>query len=174
MQNIITIFLFCFSFSCYVLASPFDVLNNEEAQEDRSSDINDSLDVNEGGEDDFLDDQMQYYNQPKFKQNIIDPYSESGSVCSKVSLIILNKVTAKPKVVNIEIGQKIKFGKINIKLERCWSNNNIYKPETKVFLEVSQKNLDQYDEIIFSGWLLSSNITASIFEHPTYSIFVKD
>lgn len=84
----------------------------------------------------------------------------------------LNKITATTEELEIEVGEEIEFGKINILVHKCWSAELHKRPENKILLEIFQKN-DRQDnkERIFYGWMLSSSPSISGLEHPIYDIF---
>ena len=48
----------------------------------------------------------------------------------------LNKIIAKTSLLEIKIGDTIKFGKLNITVHKCWQSPLEQKPESKILLEI--------------------------------------
>jgi hypothetical protein len=87
----------------------------------------------------------------------------------------LNKITAKTSVLEIKIGDTIKFGKLTITAHKCWQAPLEQKPESKILLEIFDNGSGATEnEItkkrIFYGWMLSSSPSISGIEHPIYDI----
>lgn len=97
-------------------------------------------------------------------------------------LQILDKTTAKTSILEIKIGEKKEFGRIVIKVDKCWQAPLDQKPDSRILLEVFEKNLAQNiknqekfdkkakNERIFFGWMISSSPSISSLEHPVYDI----
>ncbi len=85
----------------------------------------------------------------------------------------LNKITAKTSVLEIKIGDTIKFGKITITALKCWQSPLEQKPESKILLEIydTAENAEgNSKKRIFYGWMLSSSPSISGVEHPIYDV----
>ncbi|MDA9231463.1 DUF2155 domain-containing protein [Rickettsiales bacterium] len=83
----------------------------------------------------------------------------------------LNKITAVSSKLEIEVGDKIKFGKVDIKVYRCWRSPAYERPENKILLEISSSDSKKdSNKILFYGWMLSSSPSISGLEHPIYDI----
>lgn len=99
---------------------------------------------------------------------------------SNVAVIqALNKITAKSSLIEIKLGDTIRFGKLSITALKCWQAPLEQKPENKILLEIfdsGSKNPDNPDEEgkgktrIFYGWMFSSSPSISSIEHPIYDI----
>ena len=91
-----------------------------------------------------------------------------------VILQLLDKVTARISAIEIKVGEKAKYGSLEIEVFDCKKRPPEEVPEDFVLMrimdEVSQDNF----EYVFQGWMLSSSPTVAPFEHPTYDIWVKD
>ena len=100
-------------------------------------------------------------------------YSENTNGYA-VTLGALDKITAKFSEFDIRVGEKLKFGSLNIKIHECQKRPPEEIPENFVLLEI----IDEIDLsnplIVFSGWMLSSSPSLSTLEHPTYDIWAKD
>ena len=102
--------------------------------------------------------------------------SEPGDI---VRLRGLDKVTARTRDFQIEIGQSELFGSLEIRAQYCRRRPPEEPPETFAFLEVFDRRTDGFgDEIegekIFSGWMLGSNPALNPLEHPVYDVWVLD
>jgi hypothetical protein len=87
----------------------------------------------------------------------------------------LNKIIAKTSLLEIKIGDTIKFGKLNITVHKCWQSPLEQKPESKILLEIYDTASSSEDDQstrkrIFYGWMLSSSPSISGIEHPIYDI----
>lgn len=86
----------------------------------------------------------------------------------------LNKITAKTSLLEIKIGEEIKFGKLTIVAKKCWKSALDQKPDNKILLEVFENSSELDDakkeKRIFYGWMISSSPSISGLEHPIYDI----
>ena len=91
-----------------------------------------------------------------------------------VILQLLDKVSARISTIEINVGEKGKYGSLEIEVFDCKKRPPEEVPEDFVLMrildEVSQNNFER----VFQGWMLSSSPTISPFEHPTYDVWVKD
>lgn len=89
-------------------------------------------------------------------------------------IIALNKITAKSKELTLKIGQPQYFGNIEIIVHKCLKKLDPYNPDNDILLTVVERNIDEEASTVFQGWILSSSIAVSTFEHPVYEIFAKN
>jgi len=85
----------------------------------------------------------------------------------------LNKTTAKTSILELKIGEKVKFGTIAIIAHKCWQASLDQKPENKILLEIFEEPTDgikQSETRIFYGWMFSSSPSLASLEHPIYDI----
>ena len=88
-------------------------------------------------------------------------------------IIILNKITATSKELNLKIGKPQYFGNIQITLHKCIKNLDPYNEDNYMLFTVTEHKIDEDPMLIFQGWLLSSSISISSLEHPIYEIFAQ-
>ena len=81
----------------------------------------------------------------------------------------LNKVTGKNSVIKSEVGEKIKFGDLEIKVFACQKSSPLEAPESASFLRIKNK-----DRLEFSGWMYASSPALSAMESGVYDIWVVD
>ena len=86
----------------------------------------------------------------------------------------LNKITAKSQVMIVKVGEAKFFGNIEIKIHRCLKNTDQYLPENKILLSITENKVDEDQLLLFQGWMISSNIAASTFEHAVYEVFSEE
>lgn len=86
----------------------------------------------------------------------------------------LNKNTAKTSVLEMRIGDKIRFGQISMIAHKCWQASLDQKPESKILLEVFENKSDENDQEsekrIFYGWMFASSPSVSGLENPIYDL----
>lgn len=86
----------------------------------------------------------------------------------------LNKTTAKTSILEMKIGEKIRFGQIAIVAHKCWSAPLDQKPESKILLEVFENKNDEsgnaQETRIFYGWIFASSPSISGLENPIYDL----
>lgn len=86
----------------------------------------------------------------------------------------LNKTTAKTSILEMRIGDKIKFGRLSIIAHKCWQSSLDQKPESKILLEIFENKNDESgaekEVRIFYGWMFASSPSISGLEHPIYDL----
>ena len=86
----------------------------------------------------------------------------------------LNNTTAKTSVLEMRIGDKIRFGQISMIAHKCWQASLDQKPESKILLEVFENKSDENDKEsekrIFYGWMFASSPSISGLENPIYDL----
>ncbi|MFY9589858.1 DUF2155 domain-containing protein [Rickettsia endosymbiont of Halotydeus destructor] len=89
-------------------------------------------------------------------------------------IIALNKITAASQELIFKTGEEKYFSNIKIKLHKCIKNLDPYKEDNYLLLTITEYKIDEDPKLLFQGWMLSSSISLSTFEHPIYEIFAKD
>lgn len=145
--------------------SPFDVLNNDDRYKSEAAE---EFDVNEGEETAI--DVFDRRNNSNVFDVMQDAPEHTGTYYNIAKIVALNKITAKSQEFDIEVGSKAYFGNIAISVQKCWNNNDLYLPTSKILVSVVESRLDEDPQNIFSGWLISNNIPASVLEHPSYEL----
>lgn len=115
------------------------------------------------GEDDavidpdfLLDDEKQYDDFPK------------------VTVRILDKITADTKTFDLDIGKTVAYGSLRIRPMTCKKSLPIEEPESASFLQIWEKMHEGTDEWVFSGWMFASSPSLSPMEHPVYDVWIID
>ncbi len=89
-------------------------------------------------------------------------------------VIALNKITATSKELSLKLNKSQYFGNIRIKLHKCIKNLDPYNEDNYMLVTITEHKIDEDPKLIFQGWLISSSISVSTFEHPIYEIFAKN
>jgi len=90
-----------------------------------------------------------------------------------VKLRALDKITAKTSYIEIVIGNKKRFGYLEILPKNCKKFNEENNSGVVVYLQVKDLS-DKKDEkvFVFNGWTFSSSRTLRPFDHPVYDLWV--
>ena len=91
-----------------------------------------------------------------------------------VILQLLDKISARISTMEIKVGEKVKYGSIEIEVFDCKKRPPEEVPEDFVLMRIMDEVSPNNFERVFQGWMLSSSPTVAPFEHPTYDIWVKD
>ena len=85
---------------------------------------------------------------------------------SKTLVKIIDKVSGKSYILDVNVDQVLNFRNISISSSKCIMKNN----DTNNFAAfIYLKKINQ-EKHIFKGWLLSKNISLSQVSHPVYNI----
>ena len=83
----------------------------------------------------------------------------------------LDKITARIKTFEVDVGQTHKFGMLDIFVERCVFSKPIFKPESLAFIKIKD-NSDRLSEVKFSGWMFASSPALNALENPVYDVSI--
>ena len=93
---------------------------------------------------------------------------------NKVKLKILDKISAKVKNININVGQVLNFESLEINITVCYKNPPEEIPEDFVFLTIIDNASQSDKDIYYKGWMISSSPSTTPFEHPIYDLWIID
>ena len=83
----------------------------------------------------------------------------------------LDKITARIKTFEVDVGKTYKFGVLDIFVERCVFSKPIFKPESLAFIKIKD-NSDRLSEVKFSGWMFASSPALNALENPVYDVSI--
>ncbi|ADE29883.1 DUF2155 domain-containing protein [Rickettsia prowazekii] len=146
-----------FIITIYINLHIFVLAENLESVEDSENDVFIPLDKNHP-----------ILNQ---KDNI---YSAEFKNYTNGKIIALNKITATSEEIGLKAGEEKYFGNIKIKLHKCIKNLDPYNQDNYLLMTITEYKIDEDPTLLFQGWMVSSSISLSTFEHPIYEIFAKD
>ena len=86
----------------------------------------------------------------------------------------LDKITARIKTFEIQVGIPKKFGILDIDLQKCVYSLPLDEPESIAYIKVLDKS-ENYsvtkDKLsIFEGWIFASSPALNAMEHPVYDV----
>ena len=86
----------------------------------------------------------------------------------------LDKITARIKTFEIELGKKKRFGILDIDLKKCIYSKPLKEPESIAYIKVLDKS-DKYSlakdrSSVFEGWIFASSPALNAMEHPVYDV----
>jgi hypothetical protein len=166
-------------------AQPVDHTVNNNPQEDLKK-IEEEFDLGEPTNEDTSNNKVNINQQPSLNNNVqtnptiineddLDLEDViSANYYSKATVLVTNKITAKSQLLTIKVGASTFFGNIEIFPVKCWKSPNKYNPESKAFLNIIERKIDDESKNIFKGWIFSSSISLSTMEHPIYEISITD
>ena len=88
----------------------------------------------------------------------------------------LDKITARISTLSATIGEPIRFGTLEIVIQRCAFRPPEEPPENAAFLEITDRGHvgSAPRRQVFSGWMFSSSPAVSAVEHPVYDVTLLD
>lgn len=84
----------------------------------------------------------------------------------------VDKITGRVSTMQAVIGEKIEFGHLTIRVEKCYTRPPEETPENSAFLTITEKKTDGTTAEVFTGWMFSSNPALSAMEHAEYDVWV--
>lgn len=107
---------------------------------------------------------------PDFLNDDVKTYDDYA----KVTVRILDKITAESRTFDLNINKTVSFGSLRIRPMTCKKAPPIEEPESASFLQIWEKTPEAGDEWVFSGWMFASSPSLSAMEHPVYDVWVID
>ncbi len=90
-----------------------------------------------------------------------------------VNFRALDKITAKTSDINIVVGQKKKFGYLEIFPRKCSRSQTENDNGVTAYIQVKDLSDKKEDKVfIFNGWTFSSSPTLKTFDHPVYDLWI--
>lgn len=103
----------------------------------------------------------------------------------------LDKITARITRLEVNIGERVRFGSLEVKADTCSKRPPEETPETTAFVEVfdigrqlveapaegglrTEPAAEQEPDRIFSGWMFASSPGLNAVEHPVYDVWLID
>jgi hypothetical protein len=104
---------------------------------------------------------------PEPEAEPIEPEKIEGK---KASLQILDKINARVAEVEVELDKEMTYHELKINVKRCVHSPKDSKEENIAFMRIWDIGQGDYTNIVFSGWMFSSNPALHSFEHPIYDV----
>ena len=83
----------------------------------------------------------------------------------------LDKITARIKTFEVNVGQTHRFGVLDIFVKRCVFSKPIFKPESLAFIKIKD-NSDRLSEVKFRGWMFASSPALNALENSVYDVSI--
>ena len=101
--------------------------------------------------------------------------SENDMIGSKSDIKILDKISSKNELININIGEENIYKDLAIKIMKCTNSELDDNPEIKAYIQVRDLTKNDNDKVfVFNGWMFSSSPSIAPFDHPVYDIWLID
>ena len=126
--------------------------------------------------------------QPSFEEELetpdIDKSIKSSSIKTKtktkvktneiiVKLRALDKITAKTSDINIKLGNKEKFGYLEILPKKCSKSIDQNDKGVAAYLQVKDLSIKDNNRVyLFNGWTFASSPTLQSIDHPVYDLWI--
>ena len=92
---------------------------------------------------------------------------------SNIDLKILDKISSKNELINLNIGEEFIYKDLSIKSMKCTNSEFDDNPEIKAYIQVKDLTKDDKNNVfIFNGWMFSSSPSIAPFDHPVYDIWL--
>ena len=92
---------------------------------------------------------------------------------NNVDIKILDKLSSKNKLVQINIGEEYIFKNLALKVLKCKNSKFDDTPEITSYLQVRDLNNKNNNEVfVFNGWTFSSSPSIQAFDHPVYDLWI--
>ena len=91
----------------------------------------------------------------------------------KIDIRILDKLSSKNRLLNLDIGENFLYKNLEIKVLKCKNSKFDDNPEITTYLQVKDNKNSNNDEVfIFNGWTFSSSPSIQVFDHPVYDLWI--
>ena len=83
---------------------------------------------------------------------------------------ILDKITARVKLIKIKVNDSNLFETLNIEIYACYKNPPEEIPENFVLLRIYDNLTEEENQLVYQGWMISSSPAVTPLEHPIYDL----
>jgi len=102
-------------------------------------------------------------------------FAEAKDIEGKAVLLRgVDKITGRTSTIELAVGEPANFGTLRITPLRCLKKPPEETPENAAFLLVEEETREHILNVIFNGWMFSSNPALSAMEHPIFDIWVLE
>ena len=84
----------------------------------------------------------------------------------------LNKVTARIKPLQVQMGETAQFGALKVTPRICFTRPATEAPLTSAFVEVDEIKLSGETQRIFTGWMFAQSPGLHAVEHPVFDVWL--
>ncbi|MGQ4272802.1 DUF2155 domain-containing protein [Terrihabitans sp. B22-R8] len=86
----------------------------------------------------------------------------------------LDKVTGRIVTFDVNVGETVQFGALQVTPRVCYTRPETEQPETIGFIEVDEITLQNETKRIFAGWMFADSPGLNAIEHPIYDVWLTD
>jgi|TARA_B110000444_G_C18685104_1_gene521578 hypothetical protein len=98
---------------------------------------------------------------------------ENDIIGTKTDIKILDKISSKNELINLNNGEELIYKDLAIKIMKCTNSEFDDNPEIKAYIQVRDLTKNDNDKVfVFNGWLFSSSPSIAPFDHPVYDVWL--
>ena len=87
---------------------------------------------------------------------------------------VLDKISSKNILLNLENGKETIHKDLIIKSMKCKNSEFDDNPEVTAYMQVQDITFDNNDQVfVFNGWTFSSSPSIQVFDHPVYDLWIQ-
>ena len=103
----------------------------------------------------------------------LDSNSNDNLEGKKTDLKILDKISSKNELIQLNNGENLIYKDLSIKSIKCTNSQLDDNPEIKAYIQVRDLTKKNKDNVyVFNGWMFSSSPSITPFDHPVYDIWL--
>ena len=103
----------------------------------------------------------------------LDSNSNDNLEGKKTDLKILDKISSKNELIQLNNGENLIYKDLSIKSIKCTDAEFDDNPEIKAYIQVRDlTKKDRNNVYVFNGWMFSSSPSIEPFDHPVYDIWL--
>jgi hypothetical protein len=84
----------------------------------------------------------------------------------------LDKITGRIIAFEVQVGETVQFGALQLTPKVCYSRPVTEKPQTTTFVEVEEITFNNESKKLFNGWMFAASPGLNAIEHPVYDIWL--
>jgi hypothetical protein len=101
------------------------------------------------------------------------PHAHAQKIENDVAVFAsLDKVTARIKPLEIQMGETAQFGALKVTPRICHTRPATEAPLTSAFVEVDEIKLSGESQRIFTGWMFAQSPGLHAVEHPVFDVWL--
>jgi hypothetical protein len=97
------------------------------------------------------------------------PVPEQWQPAANAVLQVLDKVDAQSAELTVKVGGSVQYRSLTIAVRACDASTKDEKADATAFLDITDSHADQPS---FHGWMLKSDPSVSMLQHPIYDVRV--
>ncbi len=84
----------------------------------------------------------------------------------------LDKVTGRVRTIEAPVGERVRFGSLELLVQACRQRPPEEPPESAAFVYAWEHPPDRPAHEVFVGWMFASSPALHAMEHPVYDVWV--